>query len=178
VNDSKRLDLLPYALHPGPSVVQRLSGQDREKLVSPVPVETIVAAERIANGVRDAAKGVVAPQVTKAVVVGLERVDVAYRRDVRVPEDARREQLEVFRELEAIGHGRERIGARGSEVVIALASERRVLRISSTLDRDDPTRDFEARLELVQSAIPSSLGMFQSEMMTSARSAWCISQAS
>src|SRR5580698_8391073 len=102
--NAQLLDFVPNAIHPHSRVRKRLLRKNSKKLLTAVAIQGIAAPKVRLDGSRDPAKCVVPREVTKVVIVRLERVDITQRGTVTVPitRDASLKQREILLETPPI----------------------------------------------------------------------------
>jgi len=151
VRNAEPLDRHASAVHGRRCVLGRLLGKYRQELLAPVAINAIRTPQAAADCLRDPSQGIVAGGVSVAVVVALERVDIAHCKgdSARVPGNFGLQRLQLLLEPEAVAEARQRIGPRRAEQRLAVVQKPGVLVGKRAVRADDTRGRHEARFEVL-----------------------------
>src|SRR4051812_24442219 len=128
MRDAERLHRRTNAIHGVRRVLRGLLRKNDDELLAAVAIHSVARAHRVAQRGGDLLERDVAREMPVAIVVRLERVDIADGGAVpmSVAHGVRGECLEVLVEAQTIRDERKRIGARDAEGLLAMSFERAI----------------------------------------------------
>jgi len=114
VRDRQFLDCQPVTLGRHQSVVKRLFGQQDQKFFAPVAIDLVAAPSRVRECPRHGPEHFIAGEMALAVVICLEKIDVAHdgATGVAIAIRPRVDVVEILAQSEATAELGQRVGTR------------------------------------------------------------------